>query len=58
MKKKVNRYAQQIEVGAQNRPFVLRDFSRLLDSQVTDNKEEVPWVSFMQMRIKCRVMFR
>ncbi|PON41232.1 Major facilitator [Parasponia andersonii] len=34
MKKKVNRYAQQIQVGAQNRPFILRDFSRLLDSQI------------------------
>ncbi|PON85188.1 Major facilitator [Trema orientale] len=34
MKKKVNRYAQQIQVGVQNRPFILRDFSRLLDSQI------------------------
>ncbi|KAL5565489.1 hypothetical protein UlMin_028653 [Ulmus minor] len=34
MKKKVNRYSQQIQVGPQNRPFVLKDFSRLLDSQI------------------------
>lgn len=34
MKKKVNRYAQQIEVGAQNRLYVLVDFAKLLDSQV------------------------
>ena len=34
MKKKVNRYAQQIEVGAQNRLYVLMDFAKLLDSQV------------------------
>ncbi|XP_062090215.1 SPX domain-containing membrane protein At4g22990-like [Humulus lupulus] len=34
MKKKVNRYTQQIQVGEQNRPLVLRDFSRLLDSQI------------------------
>ncbi|RVW41051.1 SPX domain-containing membrane protein [Vitis vinifera] len=34
MKKKVNRYAQQIEVGAQNRLYVLMDFAKLLDSQI------------------------
>ncbi|XP_030492438.2 SPX domain-containing membrane protein At4g22990 isoform X2 [Cannabis sativa] len=34
MKKKVNRYTQEIQVGEQNRPLVLRDFSRLLDCQI------------------------
>ncbi|KAJ9680804.1 hypothetical protein PVL29_019962 [Vitis rotundifolia] len=34
MKKKVNRYAQQIEVGAQNHLYVLMDFAKLLDSQI------------------------
>jgi len=34
MKKKVKRYAEQIEVGAQNHHNVLRDFSLLLDNQV------------------------
>ena len=34
MKKKVNRYTQQIEIGTQNDYNVLRDFSRLLDIQV------------------------
>lgn len=34
MKKKVNRYTQQIEVQTQNRLNVLMDFSRLLDCQV------------------------
>ncbi|XP_038876416.1 SPX domain-containing membrane protein At4g22990-like isoform X2 [Benincasa hispida] len=33
MKKKVNRYTQQIEIGTQNDYYVLRDFSRLLDIQ-------------------------
>lgn len=34
MKKKVKRYAEQIEVGAQNHHNVLRDFSLLLDNQI------------------------
>lgn len=34
MKKKVKQYAQQIEVGAQDRRHVLKDFSRMLDNQV------------------------
>lgn len=34
MKKKVNRYTQQIEVGTQDGDNVLMDFSRLLDCQV------------------------
>lgn len=34
LKKKVNRYAQQLEVGAQDHRYVLKDFSRMLDSQV------------------------
>ncbi|CAK9328482.1 unnamed protein product [Citrullus colocynthis] len=34
MKKKVNRYTQQIEIGTQNDYYVLRDFSRLLDIQI------------------------
>ncbi|KAE8646691.1 SPX domain-containing membrane protein At4g22990 isoform X1 [Cucumis sativus] len=34
MKKKVNRYTQQIEIGTQNDYNVLRDFSRLLDIQI------------------------
>ncbi|AES80087.1 putative SPX domain, major facilitator superfamily [Medicago truncatula] len=34
MKKKVKRYVEQIEVGAQNHHNVLRDFSLLLDNQI------------------------
>ncbi|MED6172101.1 hypothetical protein PIB30_047067, partial [Stylosanthes scabra] len=34
MKKKVKRYLEQMEVGAQNRHNVLRDFSVLLDTQI------------------------
>ena len=34
MKKKVKQYVQQIEGGAQNRRHVLKDFSRMLDTQV------------------------
>lgn len=34
MKKKLKQYAQQIEVGIQDRRHVLKDFSRLLDNQV------------------------
>lgn len=34
MKKKVKRYREQMDVGAQNRHNVLRDFSLLLDNQV------------------------
>ncbi|KAG6688750.1 hypothetical protein I3842_11G140300 [Carya illinoinensis] len=34
MKKKLKQYAQQIEVGIQDRRHVLKDFSRLLDNQI------------------------
>nr|POE61544.1 spx domain-containing membrane protein [Quercus suber] len=34
MKKKVKQYAQQIEVGTQDRQHVLKDFSRMLDNQI------------------------
>lgn len=34
MKKKVRQYAQQIEVGAQDRRHVLKDFSRMMDNQI------------------------
>ncbi|CBI34758.3 hypothetical protein VitviT2T_002077 [Vitis vinifera] len=34
MKKKVKQYVQQIEGGAQNRRHVLKDFSRMLDTQI------------------------
>lgn len=34
MKKKVKQYGRQIEVGAIDRRNVLKDFSRMLDSQV------------------------
>ncbi|XP_042506547.1 SPX domain-containing membrane protein At4g22990-like isoform X1 [Macadamia integrifolia] len=34
MKKKVKQYAQQIEVGAQDRRHVLMEFSRMLDNQI------------------------
>ncbi|KAJ7952385.1 SPX domain-containing membrane protein [Quillaja saponaria] len=34
MKKKVKQYAQQIEVGTQDRGHVLKDFSRMLDNQI------------------------
>ncbi|KAF3448475.1 hypothetical protein FNV43_RR09188 [Rhamnella rubrinervis] len=34
MKKKVKQYAQQIEVGMQDRRHVLKDFSRMLDNQI------------------------
>jgi hypothetical protein len=39
MKKKVKKYAEQIDVGAQNRHNVLRDFSMLLDNQVNTLKD-------------------
>ncbi|KAA0042803.1 hypothetical protein IC582_022315 [Cucumis melo] len=34
MKKKVKQYAQQMEVGTQDRRHVLKDFSRMLDNQI------------------------
>ncbi|TXG62776.1 hypothetical protein EZV62_009770 [Acer yangbiense] len=34
LKKKVNRYTQQIQVGQQDRPYVLKDFARMLDDQI------------------------
>ncbi|XP_026401273.1 SPX domain-containing membrane protein At4g22990-like [Papaver somniferum] len=34
MKKKVRQYAQQIEVGAQDRRHILKEFSRMLDKQI------------------------
>lgn len=34
MKKRVKQYAQQIELGTQDRQHVLKDFSRMLDNQV------------------------
>ncbi|KAK4262707.1 hypothetical protein QN277_028236 [Acacia crassicarpa] len=34
MKKKVRQYAQQIELGTQDRRHVLKDFSRMLDNQI------------------------
>ncbi|OAY49245.1 SPX domain-containing membrane protein At4g22990 isoform X2 [Manihot esculenta] len=34
LKKKVNRYTRQIEVGAENQHYVLKDFSRMLDCQI------------------------
>ncbi|XP_043715165.1 SPX domain-containing membrane protein At4g22990-like [Telopea speciosissima] len=34
MKKKVKQYSQQIEVGAQDRRYVLKEFSRMLDNQI------------------------
>ncbi|KAI5647311.1 hypothetical protein M9H77_33316 [Catharanthus roseus] len=34
MKKKVRQYVQQIEVSTENREFVLKDFSRILDKQI------------------------
>lgn len=36
MKKKVKQYSQQIQVGAQDRRNVLKEFSRVLDNQVCD----------------------
>ena len=41
MKKKVKRYTEQIEVRTQNHHFVLKDFSRLLDYQVTFTLHEL-----------------
>lgn len=35
MKKKVRQYAHQIELEAHNRRYVLKDFARMLDNQVT-----------------------
>lgn len=40
MKKKVNRYKQQIQVGTQNHQSVFNDFSRLLDTQVIIENNE------------------
>ncbi|KAE8657706.1 SPX domain-containing membrane protein [Hibiscus syriacus] len=34
LKKKVNQYAQELEVGAQDHHYVRKDFSRMLDSQI------------------------
>ncbi|WCJ23128.1 SPX domain-containing membrane protein At4g22990 [Euphorbia peplus] len=34
LKKKLNGYKRQIEVGAENQHYVLMDFSRMLDSQI------------------------
>ncbi|KAF1899434.1 hypothetical protein Lal_00019562 [Lupinus albus] len=34
MKKRVRQYAQQIELGTQDRRHVLKDFSRMLDNQI------------------------
>ncbi|CAK8540090.1 unnamed protein product [Lathyrus sativus] len=34
MKKRVKQYAQQIELGTQDRQHVLKDFSRMLDNQI------------------------
>ncbi|KAL5069796.1 hypothetical protein RYX36_020683 [Vicia faba] len=34
MKKRVKQYAQQIELGTQDRRHVLKDFSRMLDNQI------------------------
>ncbi|KAG5231305.1 SPX domain-containing membrane protein [Salix suchowensis] len=34
LKKKVNRYSQQIQVGAENQQNVLKDFSIMLDNQI------------------------
>ncbi|KAF4369514.1 hypothetical protein CsatB_003904 [Cannabis sativa] len=34
MKKRVKQYAHQIEIGAQDRRHVLKDFSRMLDNQI------------------------
>ncbi|KAF9601518.1 hypothetical protein IFM89_020313 [Coptis chinensis] len=34
MKKKVRQYAQQIQVGSQDRRHVLKEFSRMLDNQI------------------------
>ncbi|KAI3914879.1 hypothetical protein MKX01_018048 [Papaver californicum] len=40
MKKKVKQYAQQIEVGAQHRRHVLKEFSRMLDKQQSLEQHE------------------
>ncbi|KAL0428951.1 UNVERIFIED_CONTAM: SPX domain-containing membrane protein [Sesamum radiatum] len=34
MKKKVKQYVQQIEASAENRDYILKDFSRVLDKQI------------------------
>ncbi|TXG66181.1 hypothetical protein EZV62_007456 [Acer yangbiense] len=34
LKKKVNRYTQQIQVGQQDRPYILKDFARMVDDQI------------------------
>lgn len=34
MKKKVKEYADQIQAGALNQRYVLKDFSRMLDKEV------------------------
>ena len=34
MKKRVRQYAQQIQLGTQDRRHVLKDFSRMLDNQI------------------------
>ncbi|RVX09062.1 SPX domain-containing membrane protein [Vitis vinifera] len=46
MKKKVKQYVQQIEGGAQNRRHVLKDFSRMLDTQLMPETGEQYFCSF------------
>ncbi|KHG24510.1 hypothetical protein F383_30578 [Gossypium arboreum] len=41
LKKKVNRYAQQLEIGAQDHHYVLKDFSRMLDSQLSNGGSKI-----------------
>lgn len=47
MKKKVRQYAQQIEVGAQDRQHVLKDFSRMLDNQVREVLQQIVLDAFV-----------
>lgn len=45
MKKKVKQYANQIESGALERRYVMKDFSRMLDMQVISISKIIDIVS-------------
>lgn len=55
MKKKVKQYAQQIENGVLDRRHVLKDFSRMLDNQVSLNFSYLKcyWWNILEVFFNC-----
>lgn len=51
MKKRVRQYAQQIELGTQDRRHVLKDFSRMLDNQVCYLLCSIDKISFVAWNV-------